>query len=131
MSLQALIDELTNDPLSRVYSAMTDEEAAADLNTVYRTRNRTSMSGDELFQQTNATEWAGLTEVKQNQWLAFCGRDSIDPFAAANVQFVQNIFGAGATVSALLAARLEDVSRATELGLSRVREGTIIKARAA
>ena len=126
----SLKDELINDPLVRGYAAMTDEEAAADLNTVYRTRNRTSMTGDELFQQTDSEEWSGLTEAKQSQWLAFCGRDSIDPFASANVALVQDIFGFGAgTLIALNAARLESISRADELGLGEVKIGHVQEAR--
>ena len=34
--MSILSDELTNDPLARGYGAMTDQEAADDLNTVYR-----------------------------------------------------------------------------------------------
>lgn len=124
--------ELTADPLIRGYASMTDSQAAASLNTVDRFRNRESMTGDELFQQSDTTEFAGLAEGKQNQWLAFCGRDIVDPFAGANVQFVIGLFGGGsATVIALNAARPESVSRLVEIGLPpEVSPGDIGAARA-
>ncbi len=118
----ALKDELATDPEGRGYAGMTDEEAAADLNTSYRSRNRTSMSGDEVFQATDATEFAGLGSGQGNSvddqahWLSFCGRDIIDPFASANVQFVTEIFQAGSTtLTNLQAARVESITRAEEL----------------
>ncbi len=132
-----LKDELANDPLARSYAGMTDEEAAADLNTSYRTRNRTSMTGDEVFQVTDPGEFNGLgsgqgnSSDDQGHWLAFCGRAEIDPFATANVQLVIAIFGgAGATtVINLNAARVESIMRADELGLSKVKPGHIQDAR--
>ncbi len=42
--------ELTGDRLGRGYTGMTDQQAADDLNTKYRTRNRDVMTGDEVFQ---------------------------------------------------------------------------------
>lgn len=137
MDYQALFDELTNDPLSRGYAGMTDAEAADDLNTEYRTRNRASMSGDEVFGATDPAEFnaldtgSGNTPDVQGHWIAFCGRDNIDPFGSANVAFVQSVFGAGSTtVSNLAALRTETVSRAVELGLGAVTAGDVIKARA-
>jgi len=77
------------------------------------------MTGDELFQQTDPTEFAGLTDVNKQLWVSFTSRAAIDPFAANNVSFVTSIFGGGSdTITALAAARQESISRATELGLS-------------
>ena len=59
-------------------------------------------------------------------WVSFCDRDSIDPSASANVDFVKFIFGnTGATITALIAARNESISRAEELGLGTVTEGDV------
>ncbi len=114
-----LRNELLTDPLSppRGYAAMSDQEAAADLNISYRTRDRSSMSGDEVFKSVaSRTDWDGLTDTQRTQFLAFCGRDSIDPFAGANVELVKSIFGdASVTVSNLSAARVESITRAEEL----------------
>ncbi len=120
----ALKDELASDPLLRGYLGMSDQEAAADLNTSYRTRNRTSMTGDEIFQATDPGEFNGLTSGSgnssddQGHWLAFCGRETIDPFATANVQLVISIFGnPSTTLTNLNAARVESITRAAELRL--------------
>ncbi len=131
--------ELDNDPLGRGYSGMTDEEAAADLNTSYRSRNRTSMSGDEIAQAADPTEFNALPDGSQNNtsdtkshWLALCGRETIDPFATANVQLVISIFGGGSTsVSNLNAARVESITRGEELpGVrSPVSAGQVLTAR--
>lgn len=123
--------EIDADPLGRGYSGMDDAAVVADLNTVYRTRNKTSLSGDEMFGATDGSEFTALTEHKEQSWLAFCGRDSIDPFGTANVAFATYIFGGGSTtLSNLNTLRTEDVSRADELGIGRVRVGHVAEARA-
>jgi hypothetical protein len=135
MDYAILHDELTLDPLARGYAGMTHVEAAADLNTVYRTRNRTAMSGSEIFENTDPAEFAALpegadvagkaTRNKKMEWLSFCGIDSVDPFGPA-AQFVINVFGSGSTtVSNLAVARVETISRAEELGLGVVTPGDV------
>jgi len=130
MNTEVLWNELSGDPLERGYSAMTDAEAAADLNTEYRTRNLDSVTGDECFSATDPTEFGALTDHKQDVWVSFCGRDSIDPFGAANVAFVQWVFGQGSdTLAALAGIRTEAQSRADELGLGYVKPGHVENAR--
>lgn len=120
-----LRNELTTDPLGRGYVGMTDQQVFDSLIAANRTRNRTSMSGDEIRQQTSAADWAALNNGSGNsadergQWLAFTANDQIDPFAAANVSFVQTFFGATSqTVQNLAAARVESISRLEELGIN-------------
>ena len=132
-----LADELSGDPLGRGYLGMSDQAAAEDLNTSYRTRNRASMSGDEIAQAADPTEFdaldsgaADLTADVKSHWLALCGRSEIDPFATANVQLVISIFGAGSvSVSNLNTARVESITRATELGLGDVKSRDVGYAR--
>ena len=119
--MAGLREELLTDPLTRGYSGMSDQAAADDLNLIYlvspRTRNRESMTGDEVFQSIESqTIWDGLSADQRSEFLHLCGRDSIDPFGTANVDAVKSIFGDGsATVTALAVARVEDISRAEEL----------------
>ncbi len=125
-----LRDELLNDPLIRGYSTMSDREAADDLKTEYRTRNRAFMTGDEVYRETDNTEFEALTNHKQNLWMAFCGRSDISTSAPANKNFVKTIYGAsGVTTGNLNTARVETISRAVELGI-RVGEGLVEVARA-
>jgi len=130
MTIAALKAEITTDPLARGYSGMTDQQVVDSLHVQDRSQNLASLTGDVMFQQTDATEFAALTDVKKQLWLAMCGRSDIDPFAAANVAFVQWVFGAGSTtITALSAARTIAVDRATELGLGLVRVGEVQQAR--
>ena len=129
-------DELLTDPLGRGYVGMSDQAAADDLNTAYRTRNRTSMTGDELFQATVPSEFnalstgSGNNPDNQGHWLSFCGRETIDPFATANEQFVIDLFGGGSgTVAALQAARVESITRGEELGIGIVKVGHVEEVR--
>jgi hypothetical protein len=118
MDYQTLNTELTTDPLTRGYAGMTDQEAADDLNTVYRTRPRGSMNGDEIFAATDNTEFAGLTEHKRQLWVSFTSKDIINAYEQTNIDFVDYIFGGGSTTKATLAGlRDEDISRAAELDL--------------
>ena len=109
--------EITDDPESRGYAAMTDQQVADDLNTAYRSRPRESMSGDEVFiSVASRADWDALTDTQRTQFLAFCGRETMDPFAGANVELVKSIFGdASATIANLAAARVEAITRAQEL----------------
>ena len=117
-----LKDELANDPLGRGYDGMTDQELVDSLNVADRQRNRTSMSGDEVFANVaSRADWDNLTDSQRLEFLGLCGRETINPFAGANVELVKSIFGNGsATVSNLAAARVETVSRAVEIGLGRI-----------
>ncbi len=133
-----LKDELANDPLGRGYAGMSDQGATDDLNTSYRTRDRTSMTGDEIAQQADTAEQAGLDNGAVNNtadvlshWLALCARTTVDPFATANVQLVISIFGnPSVTRTNLIAARVESITRAVELGLNIVKVGHVAVARA-
>jgi len=130
--IDAIATELAGShPVSGAYNA-DDALAAAQLNEVNVTRIKSSMSGDEIFAATNGTEFGALSDSMKSQWLAFCGRETIDPGGAANVAFVQYIFGAGSTtLSSLASARQETVSQATVIGVGQVRTYDVTEARAA
>lgn len=88
-------------------------------------RNKTSITGDEMFNAADTAEQDALQATERQEWLALCGRDTIDPFGAANVALVIQLFGnPSATVTALSALRLEQVDRVTNAGLSRKLLGT-------
>ena len=130
MNIPALKAELdSGHPDTGAYSANA-ETAAAELNFPNRTKNKTSLTGDEMFDATVVADWALLTDHQQQLWISFTSKDSINPFGVANVAFVTNLFGAGSdTLTALAALRKEDVSRAVELGLGAVKAGEVIEAR--
>ena len=129
MDYQILQAEITGDPLARGYSGMTDAEVAADLNTIYRTRNRDQIPGNEILDETDWVEYGALTDLKKSQWLSFTSADFVSA-TKAGLNILRDIFGTGTTTEDnLLLVRAEDISRATELGLSIVREGDVEYAR--
>lgn len=104
--------------------------AVDEINEVNRTLPIPSLTGDAAFGATDGPEFIALSDHKQDLWLSFCGRQQINPFGAANVAIIKHLFGAGsATVTALVALRTRAVSRATEIGLTRIRIGTVEEAR--
>lgn len=127
MTLKA---EITDDPLSRGYSGMSDIEVANDMNTVYRNTIRPTVSGSEIFNETDDVEYAALTDAQKASWDRLCGIDSIDTSSGVAKAREAELFGAATTTrSNLTALRNPPASRATELGLSKVREGHVQMAR--
>lgn len=130
MDITALKAELLGGhPDTGVYDA-DSVVAASQLNAVNRTRNKTSLSGNELFTSTDSTEFAALTDTERQMWVSWCNTDR-DPTNARNISFVNFIFGGGSTTIGNLATiRTEDVSRAVEIGLGVVKAGHVEQARA-
>ena len=130
MDLAPVTAELTDDPLGRGYSGMTDAEALADLYTAYITQTRSSMSASEVLNAVDVPEFNALdADAQRRIWdVLHCG--SVNPSGVEATIFTA-AFGAGsATIIALVAARTELITRAAELGLSALRVGDIQKARA-
>lgn len=112
----ALRAELDTDPLVRGYGAMTDQQAADDLNTVYRTRNRSNMTGKEVKDRIDVTEWGARTDPQKQIVLALCNRDDLNPFGIDATIFQDAMTGATNTLAALNTYRVENISRGEELG---------------
>ena len=129
---EILRDELLSDPLGRSYSTMSDQEATDDLNTEYRSRNRTSMKSTEVFNAIDVSEFIALADGNRNTVMQIVGFGDINPFGKEADVFI-SIFGGGSeTIIALALARMEPISRAVELGLRLipVRRGHVEEARA-
>jgi len=119
----------TPHPVSNAWAADA-EAAAAQGNTVDMEENINSLSGDQLFTSTDATEFAALTDVKKQLWVGWCNSDR-DPHNAANVAFVTFIFGGGsATIAALALLRKRAVSLFAKEGLGNVTTANVKEARA-
>lgn len=131
MSSQIIKTEIDTDPLARGYSGMSDQEIADDMNTAYRERNRTSMTASEVYNLIDQTDWAGVVDPADRQeiWDILHLGDNINPFGREAARFLAIFGGGSATIAALNAARKELISRATELGLSRVKVGHVQEAK--
>ena len=123
-------NEIDTDPLTLGYSGMTDLQVLASLTGLTRSRNRTSMSGKEVGKEIVDAAYDVLTDAQKNQVLTLVASEDLDPFSlGANV--IKNVFGTGsATVTALAVARVESISRITEIGVrGKVGLGVIQEAR--
>lgn len=126
-----LADELTGDPLERGYAAMSDAEAAADLNMKYRTRNRGAMSASEVLNAVDQTEYAdpAFTAEKKAAFWGLLGIGELNPFGVEAQIMVQLFGGTSGTISALQQIRVESVTRGVELGLGHVKVGHVQEVR--
>lgn len=130
MNIAALSAELTSDTLARGYAGMNDEAVAIDLNTVYRETNKSSMSGSEVANAMNKAEFDALSDTDKRTIWDVLHLGSINPFGIEADIFTSVFGNESATIVALAAARKNDVSRATELGLGVVGSGHVGIARA-
>ncbi len=130
MDIAALAAELASGhPDTGAYDA-DDSIAAGQLNAMNRTRNKTSMTGSEVINAIVPAAWNALTAVDQQKVWNIAHLGTVNPF---NIEatMLMDIFGAGSdTITALKAARVNNVSRAEELGFGLVKTGHIEQARA-
>ncbi|HUT88686.1 MAG TPA: hypothetical protein VMY37_04270 [Thermoguttaceae bacterium] len=130
MNYDILKTELQVDPLTRGYATMSDAEVAASLNTVNRERNRPTLTGSAVLNAINEAEFDLLTAEKQQRIWDLLHLGELNPHGVEATLFV-DIFGpTSATITQLKLIRVEAVSRATELEISRVRVGDVERARA-
>lgn len=122
--------EIDSDTLTRGYSGMTDQQVADDMNTEYRTRNRTAMSASEVYNLVDQTEWAALLDVdRQELWDILHMGGDLNPFGREASRFIAIFPDAGVTLTALASARVDDISRADEIGVGFVKEAHVAFAR--
>lgn len=115
-----LADELSNDPIARGYSGMTDQEAADDLNTVYRDDPSPpqTINGAQIWNAIDATEYDALSaDDKALVDFFFPGGDL--PIQSGLIKTkLFGIFGGGTTTRAnLIALAQPQITRAQELGI--------------
>jgi hypothetical protein len=128
--MASLKDELILDPLLIGYDGMSDAEVVVSLDGLTRSRNRDSMTGSELLNNVDHGEWNALSADQQRLVWDIVHMGTIDPFGVEET-LLKGVFGIpSVTITALALARVEAISRATELGLGHVREGDVQRARA-
>ncbi len=119
--MRILEDEIAGDPLGRGYSAMTDAVLLVSLNAADRSRDRTSMTGREVKEQVDSTEYNALSDAKKQQMIELLKRDDLDMFGLDR-DIMIDIFGASTTGTNLVAARVESISRGVQIGWGVVTE---------
>ncbi len=111
--------EVQDDPLGRGYSGMTSADMLLDLQTINRTRNKTGLNPSEVYQNIDQTEWAALNTFQQEEvWNILHLGDPLDPFGREATRFVAIFGGTSATIIALQALRVDNISRLNQIGIS-------------
>lgn len=132
MDLVALKSELTVDPLTRGYAGMGDAAAADRLNVVDRTREKPTVTGAQIYNALDPTEFSGLSAANQTKVRDIFGLGGdIDVRTGRNARVVLlSLFNAqSATRAALAAIVQEPCSRAVELGLGTATPSDVADAR--
>lgn len=130
MNLAALKAELTTGhPETGAYSGNATA-AAGELNALNRTTPRVAVTGSDVLNAIDKAEFLAKTaEDRQLVWNVL-HLGEINPWGV-EADLLVGIFGAGsATITALVEIRLEDISRAEELGFGEVAPGHVQRARA-
>jgi len=114
------------------YGALSDQEVAVALETPSIVRVRASMTGSEIMDSTDPTEFGTKTDSQKSQWLALCAVQNVDPGDGKLARdLAVSIFGGvSTTVTTLAAARLETVSPSVDEGLGIVTTFDVTQARA-
>ncbi len=118
---QILHDELVNDPLSLGYSSKADQQCANILNAETQQIARTSITGDELLENTAQVELVALTIGSRTDFWGFVNRSSIPVGGGTNTRAIlAAIFPANSATRTNLMVLLATpilASRAAVLGL--------------
>lgn len=118
MKTLELAAELANDPLGRGYAGMTDQEAADDLNTLYRYFYVDTVAGYAIFNATDDEEYAALTAEQQASWDRLCAIEQIDVTNGVAKAREAELFGSGTvTRTNLLDLKRTLITRAQELDI--------------
>lgn len=132
MSIDALRDELTNDPLARGYAGMTTAQKIASLNAVDRTLPVAAVSGSEIYNAIDQTEFDALGDpdkAKVDRITSLSDPVNLADLPAGRARAtLVAIFTPGAgpiSRAALIALTTRPVSRAEELGIGSVDIGFI------
>ena len=97
--LQAIADEINNDPLVRGYSAMTDEQVKDDANSLYESRKKLFVEGDQMYAETDSSDWVGLAGIDKTLWLDTCGIPRHDVTKGPTFSTVKHLFKPGGATS--------------------------------
>jgi len=125
MDLSKLKTEIATDPLGKNYAGMTIQQVVDSLLTEDRVVNRDSMSGEEISSAIDKAEYRALaTDAEKDRVIAVTNSKSVNPFGFVET-VLKDIFGSSTTISNLAALRKKTISRAEEIGLSKVKFGWV------
>jgi len=121
--MSILGDELTNDPLGRGYAGMTDKEAVADINSIYRD-NWIPISSSQIFETIDATEFMALGpgDIERVDRILGLGADiQTVPGSQSRAEMI-SVFGGGSnTIANLATLANQQISRGADLKIGLVK----------
>lgn len=128
------LERLAQELALPLYSSMSDQEAYDELVVINKTQPLSFMRSGTILTLQDDTEYLALSDVKKDRWLFFITSipsSGINPYNHAVIQIVQEIWGnTSQTVQNLSANRDEQVSRLTQLSISKITVTDITTARA-
>ncbi len=129
MNLLILKTELlSGHPDTGMYDS-NDLLASIQLNFKNRTRNIISLTGSEILNVIVKTDFNNLSVNDQQRIWNILHLEVINPFGIEAAMFV-DIFGSNSnTITTLKLLRKENISRATEIGLNKIKTGDVERAR--
>lgn len=129
MDITALLAEIRTDPLVRGYSTKTQTAQYNDLFTAYRTRERPTLTGAQIYNCVVPAEFTALTAGNQQivRDITGLGGD-INLQTGTNARnALLNVFGAGTTTRTNIGTAVNQaITRAEELNCSDVTLGYFI-----
>ena len=132
MDIETLKSELITDPLGRGYAGMTDQQTADSLNAANRTTTRGVIDSYEVIEATVPTDWSNLSSAEKQRYQTIVSTGQVNMAGTNTRAMLAAMFGAGTQTRANLTALQNgpSISRATELGLTRVGPHHVAEARA-
>ena len=125
-----LRDELSVDPLGRGYAGFSDQQAADDLNTVYRSRMVESIASELIVAALDPPDYTALSAANERAFWGIVGASFVRVSDTEVQAFFLALFpGGSGTRTNLIALANESISRAEELGLRTVKLGHVEGAR--
>lgn len=130
MSLKILSLEISNDPLSRGYAEMTDQQIVESLMIKNRSVNKTALKNTEILEAIETSALLALTGDQATRVWGVLGMDSVNPFGNAAKIFIDAFGNPSNTLNALASLRTETISRAKELGINSLSAQIVANAKA-
>lgn len=118
LELNKLRTEIDTDELSRGYSGMTNQQIADSLNEINRNVITPFLSGVQIGQQLNLTEFNALSAEQRNTLRAMFSLSNIPTETGFYRDFLLSAFNAQSTTRTNLIANFTHLeSRASEIGI--------------
>lgn len=100
------------------FAALSDDDAASEFNVEDKSFDLPSMTGKQVKDNINGSEWASRTDSQKQIVLALVARDDLDPHGIDASIFQDAMAGATNTLAALASARTITTSTAFINGIT-------------